>query len=250
MKYVSILAILVWLMGAGAVGANADVAVNLKKETLESLGHALSAYHKKLIEEMPEKVRFHLSSIEKPKSIHDLKNEDSIRWIHHHVSLGPDEGLSKKMDELMSDLAVSGDKLHGDDVASIYESSFFALWNKDNFDLEKSIVKSAIYWRENSDPPHRLSPDGLNVIEWNWKLDVKSRESGVLHVGIDEKKRTFICYEYTVGLYFPEGETLERIYREIVQDPDMAGQFLGKGRKQKLERIQPKSHDKADRDMK
>ena len=236
MKCVRILAILVWLMG---VGANADVAVNLKKETVESLGHALSAHHKKLIEEMPEKVRLHLSSIEKPKSIHDLKNEDSIRWIHHHVLLGPDEDLSKKMDELMSDLAVSGDKLHGDDVASIFESSFFASWNKDNFNLEESIVKSAIFWRENSDPPHRLSPDGLSVIGWHWRLNVKSREGGVLHVGIDEKKRTFICYEHTVGLYFPEGETLERIYREIVQDPDMAGEFLGKGRKQKLERIQP-----------
>ncbi len=241
MKYVSILAILVWLMGVGVgVGSNAEMAVNLKKETLDSVDHALSRYHKKLIEEMPDKVRLHLSSIEKPNSIHDLKDEDSIRWIHHHVRLGPDEDCDKRIDELRTDLAVSGDKLNGGDIVSICERAFFARWNKEKFNLEESIVKIAHYWRENSDPPHRLSPDGLNLIEWNWKLDVKSREGGVLHVGIDEKKRTFICYDYTVGLYFPEGETLERIYREIVQDPEKAGQFVGNGRKQKARTAQPK----------
>jgi hypothetical protein len=228
MKCVSILAILIWLMAAGA---NAEIDVNLKKETLESLNNSISRYHKKLIEKMPDKVRSHLSSIEKPKSVYELKDADSIRWVHDHVKTGADEELIKKIDELMSDLAASGDKLHGDDIASIFESSFFALWNKEDFNLEESIVKSAISWREKSTPSQQLSPNGLNPIEWRWQLSVESREGGVLHVGIDEKKRTFICYECTVGLYFPEGETLERIYREIVQEPDMAGQFVGKGRK-------------------
>jgi len=215
-----------------AAGAHAEIDINIKKGTLESLDKSMSSYHKKLIGNMPDKVRLHLSSLVKPKSIYDLKDADSIRWIHDNVKAGADDDLIKAIDGLISDLAMSGDKLHGDEVASIFESSFFALWNKEDFNLEESIVKNAISWREESTPPQRLSPDGLNLIEWRWQLDVESREGGVLHVGIDEKKRTFICYEYTVGLYFPEGETLERIYREIVQDPNMAGQFVGKGRKQ------------------
>jgi hypothetical protein len=215
-----------------AADVNDKADINIKRETLELLDKSMSSYHKKLISSMPDNVRLHLSKLVKPRSIYDLKDADSLRWIQEHVRVGANDDLIKAVDGLVSDLAVSGDKIHGDDIASIFESSFFALWNKESFNLEEPIVKIAISWREKSTPPQQLSPDGLNRIEWRWQLDVESRESGVLHVGIDEKKRTFICYENTIGLYLPEGETLERIYREIVQDPNMAGQFVGKGRKQ------------------
>jgi len=181
---------------------------------------------------MPDNVRAYLSSIARANSMHDLKDKDSVVWIHSHIIIGRDQDLKECIDKLMSSLALLGDKIHGGDVASILANSFFALWNKEDFNLDNSIRDSAIYWRQHSTPPARVSLDGLNRISWTWKLEVESREYGVLHVGIDEKKRTLLCYEYPVGLYFPEGEIMERIYREIVQDQDMAGQLIGVGRKQ------------------
>jgi hypothetical protein len=51
-----------------------------------------------------------------------------------------------------------------------------------------------------------------------------------MHVGLDVKKRNFICFERNLGVYIPEGEKLERIYREIVQVPAMARDHIGLGR--------------------
>lgn len=229
-KKIRILVIFVWLI---AFDANADEAVNIDKEKLELLENSIKRYQNKAISKMPGKVNSYLSSIVKPKSIYDLNDKDSTIWIQTYIMSGLDQDLKESIDGLMSSLAVSGDKIHGDDVSSILGSHFFASWNKEEFSLENSIRNYAEYWREHSKPSARLSPDGLNPIEWIWELEVESREQGILHVGIDTKKRTFICYEYPVGLYFPEGETLERIYGEIVQDPDMAGQFVGKGRKER-----------------
>jgi hypothetical protein len=226
--YIYILTILILLI---ACRADAEVAVNLERETLELLEKSISRYQNEAVKKMPDKVRSYLSGLDKPKSIHDLKDEESIRWIHTNIIHGGDADLEECIEKLISSLALSGDKVHGDDISSMLEDSFFALLNSEDFDLEKSIRNDAIYWREHSKPSVKVSPDGLNTIDWIWELAVESREHGVLHVGIDEKKRTFICYEHPVGVYFPEGETMERIYREIVQDPDMARHYIGVGRK-------------------
>jgi hypothetical protein len=206
--------------------------VNLEENTLESLEKIIYEYQEKAIEGMPKSVRSHLLSIDKPKSIHDLKDKDSVIWFEKHIIYGGGLELSECIKKLESSLALSGDRINGEDLLSIKSDSFFALWNKEDFNLSESIRSYAIYWREHSKPPVRVSPDGQNPIDWIWGLEVKSREHGVLHVGLDEKKRTFVCYEYPVGLYFPEGETMERIYREIVQNPDMALHYIGLGRKQ------------------
>jgi len=227
--YIKILGIFFYII---ASGSGAELAVNLQKETLGLLDKSISTYQNKAIDKMPDKVRAYLVSIAKPESIHDLDNRDSILWIDTYIVRGRDEDLKESIDKLISDLAFSGDKLHGDDVSSILQKAFFSSWNKEDFNLENSIRNHAIYWREHSKPTARVSPNGQNPIDWIWELEVKSREHGVIHVGIDEKKRTFICYEYPVGLYFPEGETMERIYREIVQVPDMASHYIGLGRKQ------------------
>jgi hypothetical protein len=225
--------IVIWVALASLVvfEANADVAVNLDRKTLDLLGKSISRHQSKAINEMPGNVRSYLSSIINPKKIYDLEDEDSMLWIHTHIINGRDQNLKESIDRMMASLALSGDRIHGDDVSSILEDHFFALWNKEEFDLEDSIRGYAEHWRERSKPSVRLSPDGLNPIEWIWELEVESRKHGVLHVGIDTKKRTFICYEYPLGLYFPEGEIMERIYREIVQDQDMAQHHIGVGRR-------------------
>jgi len=51
-----------------------------------------------------------------------------------------------------------------------------------------------------------------------------------MHVGLDVGKRTFICCDRRAGVFFPEGEIMERIYREIVQDQAIAGDHIGVGR--------------------
>jgi hypothetical protein len=70
----------------------------------------------------------------------------------------------------------------------------------------------------------------MGRIDWIWTLEEKSRPHGVMHVGIEVERRNFVCYERSLGIYFPEGDKLERIYREIVQNSEMAGGHLGIGR--------------------
>lgn len=213
-------------------GVSNELDVNIENNTIKLLQDSISKYHNKVIKIMPENVRAHLESIDKPRSMYDLKDKESVAWVNAHVVIGGDQDIQNAIDRLKADLSLSGDKIHGNDICGIFEKSFFALWNDEKYNIRESINDYVLYWREQSKPSAKVSPDGLNRIDWIWQLDVASRKHGVLHVGIDVKKRTFICYEYTVGLYFPEGETMERIYREIVQDQDMAGQFIGIGRKQ------------------
>lgn len=74
-----------------------------------------------------------------------------------------------------------------------------------------------MYWNENSDPPIRFAPDGQGSIRWVWRLENKSRIHGIIHVGIDKRTGRFLCYEYPIGVYYPEGPVLERIFFEIVR---------------------------------
>ena len=126
------------------------------------------------------------------------------------------------------------------DVESGYENGilFDALTEyiktKDIKNFDAIVTLSILRYRESKKPNIQYSPDGKNSISWLWQLKVDTREYGCLHVGIDEVKRNFLCYEADVGLYYPEGETLERIYCEIIQDPVMASMWLGKGRKEKM----------------
>jgi|GEM_PF-2120124 len=140
------------------------------------------------------------------------------------------EKLAICFEYLAKTIACSGDQITGDDATLIMKEAFWHKLHKRPYDFKNRITELVIYWRENRTPDVKISPLGMGKIEWIWKLNVNSRVNGVMHVGMDTIKRTFICYEYGVGAYFPEGETLERIYREIVQEPDMARDHIGKNR--------------------
>lgn len=207
----------------------AEQSPSVPKAIVEKLASEINSFQKEMIHRMPDNVRKDILAASDPINIYNL-SEDSQKWVGQNIANGVSEGISKYFDLLSVELRLSGDRLGDEDYSAILEQSFFHQVRTSPFNLEEEILHYANYWREHTTPNVRLSPNGLGEIDWRWQLSVAERPDGVLHVGIDRKKRTFICYERTVGIYFPEGDVMERIYAEIVQDPNMAGEFVGKGR--------------------
>lgn len=100
---------------------------------------------------------------------------------------------------------------------------FIAVMRGQEFDILQKLRSSKLYKLEQQNPKQELTPIGRNKIVWIWRLNVEGREHGTLHVGIDVKTRNFICHEYTIGIYYPEGEVLQRIHKNIVQDDKLYG---------------------------
>lgn len=194
-------------------------------ESLDVLSDRISSYLAGVDKTMPESVKAEIMKT----SLEDFPNisAKSLEWVRDNIDLGEekDPGLLKAFKDV-----VKWSGIRGDDIAAILRLAFHADIHKREFVISDSISDRIIAWRETTTPEVKYSPSGQGEINWAWKLEsTKKRKYGVLHVGIDLKKRTFVCYESDVGLYFPEGETMERIYAEIVQEPDMAGIWLGKG---------------------
>jgi hypothetical protein len=95
---------------------------------------------------------------------------------------------------------------------------FLAIMRGQEFDILQKLRSIKLSQLELRRPKQDLTPIGSNKIVWIWRLNVEGREHGILHVGIDVKTRNFICYEYPVGIYYPEGDVLQRIHTTIVQD--------------------------------
>jgi len=189
------------------------------------LSDELSKHNQRVSDEMPDDVR---DDIIKNEGKMLSLSEESSKWISDNLVHSLDDGLSESIDAV-----VKWSAIHDDDRHAIVINSFGKHVINQPFVLFDEISNYLMYWRENRTPNVQFSPNGLGRINWVWSLSVNKRKFGQLHVGIDEVKRTFICYESDVGLYFPEGETMERIYTEIVQNPERAGIFLGKGLKER-----------------
>lgn len=197
-------------------------------ESMDALSDRISRYLEGVCKTMPESVKDEIVKT----SLEDLPNvsEKSLDWVRDHIDLGTE--IDPELLKAFRDV-IKWSGIRGDDIPAILRLAFHAHLHEREFFISDSISDRIIGWRETSTPEVKYSPSGQGEINWAWKLEsTKKRKHGVLHVGIDLKKRTFICYESDVGLYFPEGETMERIYREIVQEPDMAGIWLGKGFKE------------------
>ncbi len=105
------------------------------------------------------------------------------------------------------------------DFSGLVFDSFLSFMRGEEWDIVEQMRSKKLYWDEIRTPEQVLSPLDLNKIIWIYKLPVERRERGILHVGLDSVTHNFICYEYTIGIYYPEGKTMERIFSEIVQDP-------------------------------
>jgi hypothetical protein len=204
--------------------------IEIKYELTEDLRKCILRSLKPALSDIPEDVRNELSKCKDQGDI--LKSPDYVqKWVNENISYFSDVETAQAFNRLTEDVLKSGDYIDGDAISQILELSFLSMLNGKPFDLNKSITDTVAYWRENRTPNIKFSPQGLGKIQWTWKIRELTRYEGVIHVGLDIKKRTFICYEYGKGLYFPEGDIMERIYSEIVQDPIMAGTHIGKGRK-------------------
>lgn len=192
-----------------------------EKSIIEDLSKELYQYHDKNYKDLPKELR---AAIEKPgfTNYFELPEELGERFQFYLMS---GENLRVHFGKLYRWC-----KIHSDDGAWIMWESLLDYINKRDFELDAQIAKHMLIYRENTHPEFALSPNGQGKIHWAWRLPTDKRKYGIIHVGIDEKKRTFLCYECGVGIYFPEGDVMERIYTEIVQDPDSAGIWLGKGR--------------------
>lgn len=215
----------------GAVGMSVVLALGCQmvraqeeqSALLDMLESRLITMYDKEIAIMPNKVRLELSTCPSPHELGKI-SADSQLWIKEHLH---------QINE--PEIALLFDKVYEircfDDVYQVASVAFWRRANGKPLDLEARIEEIELYHKESQEPSIRFAPVGGGEVMWMWKLPVNSRPYGVLHIGIDTNTRRFLCYEQTKGLYYPEGEVLERIRAEIVQEPLMAGRHLGKGLK-------------------
>lgn len=204
------------------------------REVIFELEDRTKLFYDGLIKQMPDLVRQKIFACETPEGMDDLSPEIQI-WLQENVDLTRNLDFAEILNKLHLTILNRGQNLIGGNFGEIFNRAFWRCLHNKPLEFEEEVRNNVIHVMENSTPDVKYSPQGKGEIEWLWKLPVKERLHGVLHVGIDLKKRTFICYERSIGVYFPEGETLERIYREIVQNPDNAGSHIGIGRKVKAE---------------
>jgi hypothetical protein len=194
------------------------------RSSLDELEESVSSFHDEVIETIPEKIRKQLVACDTADAIELLPKSTHI-WLHDNVGQLRDPAVAESVASVAELL-----KFHSDDLSDMLKKTFWSRLKKMPFDYESYFFEKVIYWKENEPPAIKYSPQGLGEVKWIWKLDVESRLHGIMHVGLDVKKRNFICFERNLGVYIPEGEKLERIYREIVQVPAMARDHIGLGR--------------------
>lgn len=181
----------------------------------------IDKYYDKKITGIPEAVRLELLKFDSYNRLNTATANTQL-WLH--------ENFSQMDDKEIADILLNFDELRGgDDVFKLVSEGFWCRLKGKPLEFEARISLTGTYWKENDRPNINLAPVSRGSIEWIWKLDVPERTFGVLHVGIDLKTRVFVCFENTVGIYYPEGDILERIRAEIIQNPAMAGTRIGKG---------------------
>lgn len=200
--------------------------VQFDDEVISELIKSIESFHNDAILQMPENIRNQVLKAEKMKDLAKLPIE-SQSWLNDNAFNVGSLDLANSAGRLIEMLRRNGDRV---EMHEILEETFWCKLHGKPSDIESLIRSDVIYWREVSIPNVKFSPQGQNEIQWIWQLEVKERPNGTLHVGLDVKKRTFICFDRKVGVFFPEGETMERIYREIVQVPSRARDHIGQGR--------------------
>jgi hypothetical protein len=194
----------------------ADAIIDLKQK--------VNSFHDSVMKTLPKEIRLQLLSCETFESISSIPMSSQL-WLGQNAG-HIDENVAQSINAVRKHITC-----HGDAFNSMMKEAFWCRIHNKPFDFFLDLYSAVISWKENHKPAAEHSPNGLGRIDWIWKLDSKDRLNGVMHVGIDVKKRNFVCFERNLGVYFPEGDKLERIYEEIVQDPAMAGDHIGAGRR-------------------
>jgi hypothetical protein len=193
-------------------------------EAIDEVENKMNAFHDVVSKGMPNHIRLEVLGCDTVDKI-DLLPAESQLWLHKNVQSLGDLDVGEALERISKELT-----FHMGDCSTLALESFWSRLKNIPYNYHLFFVQAAIRWRENERPTITNSPQGMGRIDWIWTLEEKSRPHGVMHVGIEVERRNFVCYERSLGIYFPEGDKLERIYREIVQNPEMAGGHLGIGR--------------------
>lgn len=224
MKIFFLLTLFGLALPAEAQGQREDLTVEFDAECddiITDLEAELTKAHDHFIKEIPESIKKSLNTWVSYDEMFQLPNE-TLTWLHENAFIIREPRLAEIIDELNETIEKKGDTFHGDDMSEILRMSFWNRLRGKPIELDDGLKSSVLYWRESTVPDIKFSPFGRGEIKWTWKLQVPTRTHGVMHVGIDLAKRTFVCYEHSLGLYFPEGEVMDRINREIVRNNDLA----------------------------
>lgn len=218
----AILLLLITLLDIYCSAETAKLAVK-DHDLIIKLENNLQKNHDNSIKGMPDSVRPEILGMESEKDFYNLTGA-ALTWMERSVLNTDDESI-KSIFEVLTEKY----NLQSDDYTSILLKTFIDRINKRDLKLDEVIHNYIMYWRENTTPKDRVAPEGGGKVNWIWKLSATERPQGIVHLGIDEVTRRFICYEWNKGVYYPEGVLLERIRAEIVQVPDVARNHIGRG---------------------
>lgn len=221
--------VLISVFSALLCRAELDSDLRFDDKVVSELAKSIELYHEEVIRRMPDDIKNQVLKMDKFDNMANVPPE-SQSWLEQVPFFVGSTELARSVDKVLEMLGRTGDRIHGEDMEQILKKAFWCRLHGKPFDLEETIKDYVIYWREHAIPNVEFSPQGQNEIRWIWRLPIKDRPHGILNVGLDVKKRTFICFDRKVGVFFPEGEIMERIYREIVQVPSEAGELTGHGR--------------------
>lgn len=180
-----------------------------KNEVLDVLDPQVHKYIDAKIKGMPQDCHREILNCKSPDQLNQI-SEKAQKWLADDLVDALDVKIMlnfEKLDEIRV----------GDDIYTVMSEALWCKIHGKSIDLDKKITLIGIYWEEQQEPEFNIAPLGKGKIEWKWTLEVKTRPHGILHIGIDVKSRKFICYERTIGIYYPEGKLLDRIRRDIVR---------------------------------
>lgn len=166
---------------------------------------------KQIEKEMPPKVKKAMKNCNNYMDINNLEI-DIQNWIF-------DAFLPRGNKEIMEEFENSNYLVTGDDIPMLYKNCFINYLNNKPFKLKEELQLVDLYWKERKLPTQTISPIGKNKINWIMGIATDKRPHGVIHVGVDKKTKQYICYERTIGIYYPEGKLLVKIREQDIKDP-------------------------------
>lgn len=176
---------------------------------LEKINVELTKIIDKKVGEVPAGVRRGVIDCESASDFVKLPEKSQI-WLDDNL----DHQIFFEFTNMLSSLP---EIHHGGDIRAILKKSFWCRLKGLPYNLNEEIGLIDLYWKEVKKPSVVYSPLGKGKVNWAWRLEIKSRPHGIIHVGMDTKSRRFLCYDRTIGVFYPEGLLLDRIRTEIVR---------------------------------